>query len=68
MKITDVEVVILEGPEAYHAPEAAEEAPGVRHVCLIKVSTDVGTQSHVAEAVVGASGREQRTTWSVSDP
>ena len=62
MKITNVEVIILEGTEAYHAPEGAEEAPGVRHVCLIKVSTDAGlvgwsdveTQPHVAKAVVEA--------------
>jgi L-alanine-DL-glutamate epimerase-like enolase superfamily enzyme len=62
MKITDVEVIVLEGPEAYRAPEGAEEAPGVRHVCLIKVSTDEGlvgwsdveTQAHVAQAVVAA--------------
>jgi L-alanine-DL-glutamate epimerase-like enolase superfamily enzyme len=62
MKITDVEVMILEGPERYHAPEGAEEAPGVRHLCLVKVSTgaglvgwsDVETQPHVAKAVVGA--------------
>src|SRR5207248_6487109 len=62
MKITDVEVMILEGPEAYHPPEGAEEAPGVRHLCLMKVSTDSGlvgwsdveTQPHVVQAVVGA--------------
>jgi L-alanine-DL-glutamate epimerase-like enolase superfamily enzyme len=62
MKITNVEVIILEGSEAYHAPEGAEEAPGVLHVCLIKVSTDAGlvgwsdveTQPHVAKAVVEA--------------
>jgi len=62
MKITDVEVMILEGTEAYHAPEGAEEAVGVQHLCLVKVSTDSGlvgwsdveTQPHVAKAVVGA--------------
>jgi L-alanine-DL-glutamate epimerase-like enolase superfamily enzyme len=62
MKITDVEVIILEGPEPYRAPEDAEEAPGVRHLCLVKVSTDEGlvgwsdveTQPHVAKAVVEA--------------
>src|SRR5919202_4793124 len=62
MKITDVEVMILEGEEAYRAPEGAEEAPGVRHLCLVKVSTDEGlvgwadveTQPHVAKAVVEA--------------
>jgi L-rhamnonate dehydratase len=62
MKITDVEVMILEGAEAYRAPEGAEEAPGVQHLCLVKVSTDEGlvgwadveTQPHVAKAVVQA--------------
>jgi L-alanine-DL-glutamate epimerase-like enolase superfamily enzyme len=62
MKITDVEVIILEGPEPYRAPEDAAEAPGVRHLCLVKVSTDEGlvgwsdveTQPHVAKAVVEA--------------
>jgi L-rhamnonate dehydratase len=62
MKITDVEVMVLEGPELYRAPEGAAEAPGVRHLCLVKVSTDAGlvgwadveTQPHVAKAVVEA--------------
>jgi L-rhamnonate dehydratase len=62
MKITDVQVIVLEGPEPYRAPEDAEEAPGVRHLCLVKVSTDAGlvgwsdveTQPHVAKAVVEA--------------
>src|SRR5438874_482447 len=62
LRITDVEAMILEGPEPYRAPEDAEEAPGVRHLCLIKVSTDAGlvgwadveTQPHVAKAIVEA--------------
>jgi L-rhamnonate dehydratase len=62
MKITDVEVMVLEGPELYRAPESAAEAPGVRHLCLVKVSTDAGlvgwadveTQPHVAKAAVEA--------------
>jgi L-rhamnonate dehydratase len=62
MKITDVEVIVLEGSAAYQAPDGAEEAPGVRHVCLVKVSTDEGitgwsdveTQPHIARAVVEA--------------
>jgi L-alanine-DL-glutamate epimerase-like enolase superfamily enzyme len=62
MKISDVEVIILEGPEEYRAPDGAEEAPGVHHVCLVKVSTDAGitgwsdveTQPHIAKAVVEA--------------
>jgi L-rhamnonate dehydratase len=62
MKITDVEVMVLEGSESYAAPEGAEEAHGVRHLCLVKVSTDAGlvgwsdveTQPHVAKAVVEA--------------
>jgi L-rhamnonate dehydratase len=62
VKITDVEVMVLEGPELYRAPEGAAEVPGVRHLCLVKVSTDAGlvgwadveTQPHVAKAVVEA--------------
>jgi L-alanine-DL-glutamate epimerase-like enolase superfamily enzyme len=62
VKITDIEVIILEGPELYHSPDGAEEAPGVRHLCLVKVSTDAGlvgwsdveTQPHIAKAVVEA--------------
>jgi L-rhamnonate dehydratase len=62
VKITDVEVMVLEGPELYRAPEGAAEAPGVRHLCLVKVSTDAGlvgwadveTQPHVAKAAVEA--------------
>lgn len=62
MKITDVEVMVLEGLEAYRAPSGAEEAPGVRHLCLVKVTTDAGivgwsdveTQPHIAKAIVEA--------------
>jgi L-rhamnonate dehydratase len=62
MKITDIEAIILEGSEPYRAPEDAEEAPGVQHLCLVKVSTDEGlvgwsdieTQPHVAKAVIEA--------------
>jgi L-rhamnonate dehydratase len=62
LKITDVEVMVLESPELYHAPDGAEEAPGVRHLCFIKVSTDAGlvgwsdveTQPHVVKAIVEA--------------
>lgn len=62
MKITDVEVMILESPQEYAAPTAEEEAHGIRHLCLVKVSTDEGitgyadveTQAHVAQAAVNA--------------
>ena len=60
MKITDVEAFILEAPHHYSAPEGSEEARGVRHCLLLKVSTDEGlvgwsdieTASHVAAAAV----------------
>jgi len=62
MKITDVEVIVLESTDRYAAPSGAEEAHGIRHLCLIKVSTDEGitgysdveTQPHVARAAVTA--------------
>jgi L-rhamnonate dehydratase len=62
LKITDVEVIVLEGAEPYRAPDGAEEAPGVQHLCLVKVTTDEGlvgwsdveTQPHIAKAVVEA--------------
>ncbi|MGA8182262.1 MAG: mandelate racemase/muconate lactonizing enzyme family protein [Terriglobia bacterium] len=62
MKITNVEVLVLESPGAYDAPEGAEEAYGIKYLGLIRVSTDVGitgysdmeTQPHVAKAIVDA--------------
>ena len=42
MKITDVEVLILEAPGDYAAPAAAEEAYGFKHLALLRVHTDEG--------------------------
>lgn len=62
MKITNVEAFILESPYENIAPEGSEEARGVKHCFLLKISTDEGitgwsdieTSSHVGEAVVNA--------------
>ena len=63
MKITDVEVLILEAPgRGYEAPEGAEEAYGIKYLGLVRVKTDAGvtgyadieTQPHVAKAIVEA--------------
>ncbi len=62
MKITDVEPIILESPYAYSVPDGSEEAHGVRHCLLIKVTTDEGivgwsdveTAPHVGAAAVDA--------------
>lgn len=62
MKITNVEAFILESPFENKAPEGSEEARGVKHCLLLKVSTDEGitgwsdieTSSHIGEAVVNA--------------
>jgi L-alanine-DL-glutamate epimerase-like enolase superfamily enzyme len=60
MKITDVEVLVLDTGKNYSDPAEAHEAHGVRFVCLVKISTDEGiagwsdieTQPHVARAMV----------------
>ncbi|NQW16711.1 MAG: mandelate racemase/muconate lactonizing enzyme family protein [Chloroflexi bacterium] len=62
MKITDVEVIVLEQPQAYAAPKGSEESAGVKFLCLVRVSTDEGitgyadveTQPHVAKAAAEA--------------
>jgi L-rhamnonate dehydratase len=62
MKITDVEVLVLEAPGGYAAPEGGEEAYGIKYLGLVKVTTDAGlagyadveTQPHVARAIVNA--------------
>lgn len=62
MKITDVEAFILESPFEIRPPEGSDEARGVKHGLLLKVSTDEGivgwsdveTSPHVAKAVVDA--------------
>jgi len=62
MKITDVNVIILESPDAYGVGEADEEASGIKYLGLVKIETDAGvtgyadleTQPHVAKAIVDA--------------
>ncbi len=62
MKITSVEAHILESPYASSAPEGSEEARGVKHCLLLKISTDEGitgwsdveTAPHVAMAAITA--------------
>ncbi len=62
MKITNVEPIVLESPYENKAPEGSEEAAGVKHLFLLKVSTDEGitgwsdveTAPHVAVAAVNA--------------
>lgn len=62
MKITDVEVLVLETPGSYEAPETADEAYGIKHLGIVRVKTDAGitgysdieTQPHIARAIVEA--------------
>ena len=62
MKITDVEALVLKSPYEIKSPEGSDEARGVKHCLLLKVSTDEGlvgwsdveTAPHVGEAVVNA--------------
>lgn len=62
MKIIDVEAFVLEAPRLYENPQGAEEASGVRHCFLLKVSTDEGivgwsdceTAPHVAASALSA--------------
>src|SRR5262249_54990605 len=62
MKIRKVEAVVLESPYENKPPEGSEEAHGVKHCLLIKVSTDEGitgwsdveTAPHVGVAVIDA--------------
>ena len=62
MKITNVEAFILESPYENRPPEDSDEAHGVKHCLLLKVSTDEGltgwsdveTAPHVAAAAVNA--------------
>ena len=62
MKITDVEAIVLESPWENTAPEGSEEASGVKHCLLLKVSTDEGipgwadieTAPHIGRAAVMA--------------
>jgi L-rhamnonate dehydratase len=62
MKITNVEPIILESPYDNRPPDGSEEAAGVKHLFLLKVTTDEGitgwsdveTAPHVATAAVNA--------------
>ncbi|HEV2324335.1 MAG TPA: mandelate racemase/muconate lactonizing enzyme family protein [Terracidiphilus sp.] len=62
MKISNVSVMVLESPEAYHATSGGEEAHGIKYLGIVKVETDAGisgfadleTQPHVAKAIVDA--------------
>src|SRR5579863_1888443 len=62
MKISDVNVIVLESPEAYQATAGGEEAHGIKYLGIVKVETNVGitgyadleTQPHVARAIVDA--------------
>jgi hypothetical protein len=62
VKITDVQVLVLESPQSYGASEGSEEAHGIKYLGIVKVTTDAGltgyadleTQPHVARAIVDA--------------
>jgi len=62
MKISDVNVIILESPDAYQAAAGGQEAHGIKYLGIVKVETDAGitgyadleTQPHVAQAIVNA--------------
>jgi L-rhamnonate dehydratase len=62
VKITDVEILVLEAPGAYQSPKGAEEAYGIKYLAVVRVKTDAGitgysdieTQPHVARAIVDA--------------
>jgi L-rhamnonate dehydratase len=62
MKITNVEGIVLESPYENKPPAGSEEAHGVKHCLLIKVSTDEGitgwsdveTAPHVGAAAITA--------------
>lgn len=62
MKITDVEVLVLEAPGSYGVSDTTKEAHGIKHLGVVRVKTDAGitgyadleTQPHVARAIVNA--------------
>jgi L-rhamnonate dehydratase len=62
MQITNVEVMVLEAPGSYQAPEGSGEAYGIKYLAIVRVQTDAGitgyadieTQPHVAHAIVEA--------------
>jgi L-rhamnonate dehydratase len=67
MKITDVEVIVLDTGKNYSNPGEAFEAHGVRFVCLVKITTDEGitgwsdieTQPHVGKTIADLPGGGQ---------
>jgi len=62
MKISDVNVIVLESPNAYQTAAGGQEAHGIKYLGMVKVETDAGitgyadleTQPHVAQAIVNA--------------
>lgn len=62
MKITDVNVLILESPDAYGTSGEKKEAHGIKYLGIVRIATDAGitgyadleTQAHVAKAIVDA--------------
>lgn len=62
MKITGVEIWVLEAPGGYASPQGSEEAYGIKYLAVVRVTTDAGitgyadieTQPHVARAIVEA--------------
>ncbi|MCW2950994.1 MAG: mandelate racemase/muconate lactonizing enzyme family protein [Conexibacter sp.] len=64
MKITDVEVLVVEAPGDYGTSADVTESHGPKRTCVLVVSTDEGvtgyaqmeTQPHVVQAIVGAPG------------
>lgn len=62
MKITDIEILVLEAPGAYEIPKGSDEAYGIKYLAVVRVKTDAGitgyadieTQPHVARAIVEA--------------
>jgi len=62
VKITNVELLILEAPGSYGIPPGAGEAYGMKNLGIVKVETDTGitgysdveTQPYVARAIVEA--------------
>jgi L-alanine-DL-glutamate epimerase-like enolase superfamily enzyme len=64
VKITDVEVLVVEAPGDYGTHSDGTESHGPKRTCVLVVSTDEGisgyaqmeTQPHVVSAIVGAPG------------
>ena len=62
MKITNIEPIILESPYENRPPTGSDEAHGVKHCLLLKLTTDDGligwsdieTAPHVAASVINA--------------